>query len=600
MMPEIHTMSSDLSVRVFDGHELQIAVECRGEFEIGRNEGSESPGLASDGGRLVIAGMKERGIARKQASVEPLADGRIRLNNLSTKVKIHLSHGAELAPGQSRDLPLPAVFKIGPKAVRVQTPDRDDDAELVGLAEATAPPSQSMEGLTRLLSWARSMEPKNFIGWLEAALSVLQSAAGSDEFFENAAQTAADVVELDSARVYLRDGDAWRPHPPAAGETPPSQTVLARVLGERRTFRGQPRDLAEAKSLAAVQAVVAAPILNAGGDVVGVLYGERRLSGKRPARPIEELEAKLVELLAGTVAAGLARLEEEQEAATARIRYEEFLTPELARHLLAQPGLLESREIEVTVLFADIRGYSGVCERLGAEASVSWVSDVLGELSDCVRAEGGVLVDYVGDELMAMWGAPAEQPDHAARACRAARDMLARLPALDARWRDKTCSPLEIGVGIHTGLAHVGNVGTKHKFKYGPLGPTNNLASRVQGATKFLRVPTLVTGATRGFLDNEFATRRLTRVKVVNINEPVDLVELHADPPPGWNELRDGYEAALADFEAGRTLDAIRRLGPLLAAHPDDGPSLLLLARAVQARQPHAPEFDPVWVLPGK
>ena len=73
-----------------------------------------------------------------------------------------------------------------------------------------------------------------------------------------------------------------------------------------------------------------------------------------------------------------------------------------------------------------------------------------------------------------------------------------------------------------------------------------------------------------------------------------------ADVPPGWAELRDGYEAALADFEAGRPLDATRRLGPLLVAHPDDGPALLLLTRAVQARQPNATPFDPVWVLPGK
>jgi hypothetical protein len=109
-----------------------------------------------------------------------------------------------------------------------------------------------------------------------------------------------------------------------------------------------------------------------------------------------------------------------------------------------------------------------------------------------------------------------------------------------------------------------------------------------------------VTGATRGRLGDGFATRRLTRARVVNIAEPVDLVELAADPPPGWVDLRDGYEAALADFEGGRLLDATRRLGPLLAANPDDGPSLLLLTRAVQALQPNAPPFDPVWVLPGK
>jgi adenylate cyclase len=472
------------------------------------------------------------------------------------------------------------------------------DPSLTGLAEATIPPGRGTAAATRFPALAGAVQPVDVLGWLQTALGVLQGAAGTDAFFAQAARAAVDIVSLDSARVLILNGAEWQPCPATADGPALSGTVLAKVVAERRTFWSQSRD--GYASPAESQAVVAAPILNSRGDVIGALYGERRVAVAPSHNPITELEAKLVELLARAVAAGLARLEDEKQAATARVRYEEFLTPELAAHLLAQPGLLDGREIEVTVLFADIRGYSGVCEKLGPEASVAWVSDVLGELSDCVRTEGGVLVDYIGDELMAMWGAPAEQSDHAARACRAARAMLARLPALDERWRPRCAKRLEIGVGIHTGMAHVGNVGTRHKFKYGPLGPTNNLASRVQGATKYLRVPMLVTGATRSKLDHEFATRRLTRVKVVNIAESVELVQLHADPPAGWDELREDYEAALADFEAGRTLDAIRRLGPLLAAHPDDGPALLLLTRAVQARQPHAPKFDPVWVLPGK
>ena len=115
------------------------------------------------------------------------------------------------------------------------------------------------------------------------------------------------------------------------------------------------------------------------------------------------MEARLIELLAGAVGAGLARQEEEKRAAAARIRYEEFLTPELARHLLERPDLLAGRAAEVTVLFADIRGFSGVCERLGPTETVRWVSDVFAELSRCVQAEAGVLVDYIGDELLAMW-----------------------------------------------------------------------------------------------------------------------------------------------------------------------------------------------------
>lgn len=599
-------MPAPFSVRVFDQQDLRYAVECQGPVILGRDSGGEQPGAtypAPGGTRMVIAAREERSVAREQARIQPTPDGKIRITNLSDKVVIGLADGTPLTPGAWRELPLPAMFTVGPKAIRIQQVGiGEHDAALTGMAEVTAPAGRSLAGLSRFPAFKGTVDPKEFVRWLQSVVGVLQSAAGSDDFFTSAARAAIEIVGLDEAWVRLLDASGeWRPYPPTHAGPPPSRSLLARVYAERRTFWGHPRDVGEAASLSRVQAAVAAPILSASGEVLGVLYGVRWLAPARmEAGAVTELEARLVELLAGAVAAGLARLEEEKQAAAARVRYEEFLTPEVARHLLEKPDLLNGRAAEVSILFADVRGYSSISERLGPEETVRWVGDVLSELSDCVQAQGGVLVDYIGDELMAMWGAPADQPDHAVRACRAAQNMLARLPALDARWRSTTGETLELGVGVHTGMAHVGNVGTRHKFKYGPLGPTSNLASRVQGATKFLQVPLLVTGATRRKLGDEFATRRLTKAKVVNIAEPVELVELIAAPPMGWTDRRDAYEAALSDFEAGRLHDATRRLGPMLAAHPDDGPALLLLTRAVQALQPNAPPFDPVWVLPGK
>src|SRR5205085_4342733 len=132
---------------------------------------------------------------------------------------------------------------------------------------------------------------------------------------------------------------------------------------------------------------------------------------------------------------GLARQEQEQAAVTARARFEQFFTPDLARKLVDHPELLEGRDAEVSVLFADLRDFSRACERLGAGRALAWINDSLETLSRCVLAERGVLVDYVGDELMAMWGMPEAQPDHAERACRTALAMLAALPALNARWQ---------------------------------------------------------------------------------------------------------------------------------------------------------------------
>ena len=152
-------------------------------------------------------------------------------------------------------------------------------------------------------------------------------------------------------------------------------------------------------------------------------------------KQISEFEAKLVELLANGVAAGLARVKEEQAAAAARVQFEQFFTPQLAAQLQRDPQLLDGRDAEVTVLFADIRGFSRVSERLGPERTMAWIHDTMSVLSECVLRHDGVLVDFIGDEMMAMWGAPLPQPDHASLACLAARDRLAEIGRASCRER---------------------------------------------------------------------------------------------------------------------------------------------------------------------
>ena len=212
-----------------------------------------------------------------------------------------------------------------------------------------------------------------------------------------------------------------------------------------------------------------------------------------------------------------------------------------------------------------------------------------------------MLVDYTGDELLAMWGAPNEQPDHALLACRTALGILERLPALNEQWRPIVGAETQVGIGINSGEALVGNVGTHRKFKYGPLGTAVNLASRVQGATKFLKTPLLLTGDTAVRVRGLFPTRRLCRVRVQNINAPVDLHDLPGPgSPANWIDLARAYEEALSAFERGAFADADSRLEEFLAALPDDGPARGLRARIEAERTGLETEFDPVWSLPGK
>ena len=344
---------------------------------------------------------------------------------------------------------------------------------------------------------------------------------------------------------------------------------------------------------------MAAPILNRSGAVIGALYGERRRS-PLPSGRFTELEAKLVELLARGVAAGLARLEEERKALQHRVQFEQFFTPELARQLMSKPDMLEGQDREVTVLFADIRGFSRMSEELGAARTISWCRDVLDMLSEAVFKEGGVVVDYVGDGLMGMWGAPDDQPDHAVRACRAALAILKGLPGLNDRWLPTLKEPIGLGIGINTGMAQVGNVGSRHKFKYGALGNTVNVASRVQGATKYFKCKVLITGQTQAKLDATFLTRRMGRVKLVGIKEPFDLHEMFASDWALAPAAKNEYEKALKLYEEQQFSQAARMLGNWRGQCPTDDPVLVLLLRAVRAMVEGPQAGQLVWELTEK
>ncbi len=477
------------------------------------------------------------------------------------------------------------------------------------LREATIPPRRSTPSFTSLTlpTQAKGEEfaLEEIVHWLQGTLGVLQSAAGSSDFFDKAALALVEAIGLDSGRVLLREGDSWRmvasrsAGGPCLPERPPSRVVLERVRFDRRTFYLSPSEITTASGLGGLEAVVAAPILDENGEVLGLLYGDRQ-RGPHPGDvpSIGQVEALLVELLASSIAAGLARIEMSRAATAARVQLEQFFTVDLARQIAEHPELLEGQDAEITVLFCDIRGFSRISERLGPTWTVHWINNVMGTLSDCVLDHKGVLVDYIGDMLMAMWGAPEARPDHAVLACRAAIDMVGLLPELNARWEPTLGEPMNLGVGLNTGMARVGNIGSHRKFKYGPLGNTVNVASRVEGLNRHLKTRLLVSEATHVRLEGAFPSRRLGLVKVNNIAEPVEIYELATPDRVGWDTLKRDYESALVNFEAGAFLEAARTLGALLPDHPEDGLSLVLMSRVV-ACMVDPESFSRVFIPPG-
>ncbi|MBC8351613.1 MAG: adenylate/guanylate cyclase domain-containing protein [Planctomycetes bacterium] len=602
----------NLSLHIYHQQKPVYSTRFDVPVELGRQQADEPPCYnrvaTQDGVRVVVANQAEVTFSRRHVLLEPKADGTVVVRNLSAAVPIATDSAGVVGPQDQRDLTPPFVLVVGDRSMRVE-PELQIDAQMVSLANATMAPGQQRPPSTRIRAIAAAAagdeHGETLVQWLQAAMSVFQSAASSPDFLERAAEAVVELVGLDTASVVIWDGTIWDPRNVytrsgnVSENWQPSRTILEAVRTERRTFR-RATTQESAASLKGVEALVAAPILDSQGEVIGALYGDRRQPAEdRDSVDITQLEAMLVELLASGVAAGLARMEQERTALAARVRFEQFFTPELAQQLEAHPDLLEGKDAEISALFCDVRGFSRISERLGATRTFAWICDVMEEFSECIQRYDGVLVDYIGDEVIAMWGAPVESSDHATLACQAALEMVKKLSELNDRWTEELGEPIGIGVGINSGMARVGNTGSTRKFKYGPLGNSVNLASRVQGATKHLKSKILITGDTAAKLGPEINRRRLSRVRVVNIDTPVDLYEIVATADQSWSELRDRYETALDAVERKEFFTATKHLGNLVSDYPNDGPSQLLLSRAVNAMISRD-DFDLVWELDGK
>ena len=605
-------------IKIYENHRLLFSSRFDGALEIGRQQPNEPPPFGFSGTapnkRLIVASLEDREVSRRQAKFELIEDGRICITNLSSSTAIGISSGELIDPGALQQVSLPAVLQLGDKVVRLleHEPEIEGPAHFERLASPTLLPGEYKGALQWIASLASpSMDGfshENLLEWLQAAMAVFQNPASSNKFLVDVAVSIASLTNLDCAAVMLLEQDRWEikafhsPKGTVAKETwQPSLTILNEILKDKTTIRQLPSHLNQAvHSLASVHSLVASPILDQTGVVIGALYGDRRTASTSTSSAISELEARLVDLLACGVATGLARLVQEQAAIAARIRFEQFFTPELARQLEIEPDLLRGRDAEVTLSFCDIRRFSHYSEKLGPQGTFEWINDVMEVLSECVIAHSGVLVDYIGDELIAMWGAPATCSSQADLACQAAIDSVQRLDELNRRWESRLGGPMDFGIGINSGVARVGNTGSPRKFKYGPLGNTVNLASRVQGASKLMGVRLLVTGSTVRKLVGPFPSRRLCRVRVINIEEPVDLYEVADSPSAAWIAHQDMFGAALDALERDDCMTAIHLAGVLVKHLANDGPTLLLLSRAIDRARNRDVPFDPVWKLDRK
>jgi adenylate cyclase len=605
-----------LQVELREGVNILFQGLISGGLECGRQaQGEPSTGALIPyppvGQRLIVADADANRIGRRQLQLELLSPGLLQLKNISSTVDLRIHSDQPLEAGKTRACRLPVSIAFTPTrllTVSEQSSAPELDSELESLSLAPRAPGSRMEFsetfafAPEVLNQQGDYPVESVLRILQEVMEVFRNARSEDALFKAAVSGAVRIVRFDAARLLRFDGRDWNQvQELRAGTNAFSRHVLQQVLRDRRTFWSS-GSLNATASLALVDAVVAAPILNRDGDVIGALYAERRQGDLRmPERHISRIDAQLMELLACGVASELARQSQEEASRRHEKRFEQFFSPKLAHELNSQPDLLEGRDVDVSVLFCDIRRFSRISESVDTKTVFSFINDVVGVISRCIEKYDGVVVDYVGDAVMGMFGAPRPQPDHHTRAAHAALEMLRELPRLNAEWKSRIPADLDVdfAIGINSGLARAGNSGCESKYKYGPLGNTVNLASRIQGVTKHLQSRILISRATADHLDGNFIHRKVCDARVVNIREPVSLHEL-CDPNSGASELNTGYQQALRQFEASDFAAAARSLTELLVRFPKDGPTLVLLSRVVNALVDGRAEEHPVWNLTRK
>ncbi len=296
---------------------------------------------------------------------------------------------------------------------------------------------------------------------------------------------------------------------------------------------------------------------------------------------------------------------EEREKRKIRDAFGLYLNPHLAQRVAEHPEMLAlgGEKRDLTVLFSDIRGFTTLSEGLEPEALVELLNEYLGEMTDVVFAHDGTLDKYIGDAIMAVWGAPIAQPDHAARACRAALGMVAALRALTVEWQRRGVPVLQIGIGLNTGPMVVGNMGSARRLSYTVIGDNVNLGSRLEGLTKMYGSAIIASESTVLAAGPGFVTRELDLVRVKGKRLPVRIFEVlgAAEAEASWRPLVDQFHAAIAAYRTRQWSDAVRLLEAVLGQYPHDAPSRLYMERChALLAAPPGPEWDAVTVMEAK
>jgi adenylate cyclase len=289
-------------------------------------------------------------------------------------------------------------------------------------------------------------------------------------------------------------------------------------------------------------------------------------------------------------------IHEEREKRKIRKTFSQYLSPGVIALIEKDPQKYIRPGVDVqnlTVMFSDIRDFTALSEVLTPDDLVRLLNQYLTVMTDILFHNLGTLDKYIGDAIMAFWGSPYPQQDHAACACRCALEMIAGLEQLNRKWVDQGRRPIAIGIGLNTGRVNVGNMGSDKRLAWTVMGDNVNLASRLEGMTKQYRSRVIISESTYTEVAHQFVAREVDRIRVKGKKQPVVIYELLApiSERHAYATLLTQYDAALNAYRSQDWREAAGKFGELLGAFPDDGPTQVLLQRCLEFME-EAPEHD--------
>jgi adenylate cyclase len=300
-------------------------------------------------------------------------------------------------------------------------------------------------------------------------------------------------------------------------------------------------------------------------------------------------------------------LVEEQKAAQIRGMFSQYVDASVVDELIKRPELLAlgGEEREISIMFSDVADFSTISESLTPTELVALLNEYLTAMTDVVIKHGGIIDKYQGDCIMAEFGAPLPFDDHALRSCRAALEMVAELGRLREKWAAEGKPRLFARVGVNTGKALVGNLGSRHFSDYTAMGDHVNLASRLEGANKPYGTRIMVSEWTWAAIAGEMYGRELDRIKVKGKTLPVSVYEVMGRRPDGIpaerEELISSFTAALDLYKQARFAEAVRAFEDLAVRFPEDGPTKLYVERCKEfIADPPPPDWDGVYEMKTK